>query len=280
MLYSSKFDNTHPISYRIAPSSFYTDLNVIEVGHNRVPSGHNQIYRRDVYILHYVINGEGVFCNQKFKKNYCYFVFPKNLEIIKASETHPYETYWIMFKGKKAEEILKKCNIPQHNCVFKFNNATLCSDIIHETLYNIQPTNDIEEAFYLQSAFNKIMSIHFSNADVGTIEYSIAEKVYDYLKNSYASQNTSIEDIAVKLNFSRNYIYTLFKNKYGISPQEFLIKLRLEKAKELIINEKTLSIRDIAFAVGYDDPLYFSRIFHKKVGQSPKEFKNRNAAND
>lgn len=276
MFYTTKFDGKKPLGYRISPSTFYTDLNVIEVGHGKVEPDHNAIYLRNKYILHYVVDGKGIFCNQPFKKNYCYFVQQGDLERILADHLHPYETYWIMFKGTSARDILDKCNIPQHNSAFKFEKASMCAKIISKALYDINPSNSVEESFYLQAAFNSVMSIHFSEINLETTDHSVANQVRDYLKNNYTDK-ISIADIATKFNFSRSYIYTLFKNNYGISPQDYLVNLRINNAKEILLNEKNLSIRDIAFAVGYDDALYFSKLFHKKVGVSPKEFKKQNA---
>lgn len=275
MFYPTKLDGEKPIyGYRIAPSTFYTDLNAVEVGHIKVNPKQKAIYRRNLYILHYVVDGKGVFCGQPFKKNDCYFVQPKELEEIEADATNPYETYWIMFKGPAARDILDKCKIPQQNSVFKFDKVDECAKIIANAL-NINPTNPIEEAFNLQAAFDSVMSIHFSSITPEITDYTVAEKVRDYLKTSYRDKSTSIEDIAVKLNFSRSYIYTLFKKKYGVSPQDYLVNLRINNAKELLLNEKKLPISDVAFAVGYDDALYFSKLFHKKVGVSPKEFKKQ-----
>ena len=279
MLHSLKYDDEHSTHYRIAPSTFCSDLNVIEVGYGKVPIGHKHYLRRNIFILHYIIDGEGVFCGQPFKKNYCYFVYPKELEIMVSDPQNPYESCWIMFKGNAANQIIRDCNLPKHNCVFEFEKAPECIKIIMDTIFNIEPSNDVEESFYLQAAFNKIMCHHFSNIKLKKNDYSVTKKVHDYLKASYTNPSASIDDIAKELNFSRNYIYTTFKKEYGISPQNYLIELRIKSAKELLLSESNLSVNDIALAVGYVDALYFSKLFHKKVGFSPRNFKKQNTIN-
>ena len=99
-----------------------------------------------------------------------------------------------------------------------------------------------------------------------------------FINENYYS-NISVGSIAKSFNFSRNYLYTLFKRDYGISLQEYLLELRIQKAKELLTNERHLAISEVALAVGYSDALYFSRIFRKKTGIAPTQFIKENREN-
>ena len=68
----------------------------------------------------------------------------------------------------------------------------------------------------------------------------------------------------------------LFHQRTGFSPLEYLTRLRLNHASQLMA-ETALSIAEIARAVGYEDPLYFSRLFRRKMGVSPTEFRQSKA---
>lgn len=275
MFYFSQFENDYPINYRIASTKFSDDINVIEVGYNRTKKGLYQIMKRDVYILHYITNGEGEFCGEKFTKNNAYLVVPNEIEKIISDKENPYEAYWIMFKGSKVSEILTKCNLPSHNSVFQFDKVDECSKILHNALFNIEPENDLEEAAIMNSAFYQVISLHLGNIQPSVSVNSIAKKIKRFINGNYYN-DISIDSIAQSLNYSRNYLYTLFKNNYGTSPQAYLLNLRIQKAKELLTNEQNLSINEIAHAIGYKDPLYFSRVFHKKTGVTPLEYKKNN----
>ena len=77
-------------------------------------------------------------------------------------------------------------------------------------------------------------------------------------------------------NISRNYLYTLFKREYGVSPKEYLMTLRIQKAKLLFSDQsQPLSVSEVAYAVGFNDPLYFSRVFRKITGTSPSNYSPR-----
>jgi YesN/AraC family two-component response regulator len=71
------------------------------------------------------------------------------------------------------------------------------------------------------------------------------------------------------------YISKIFKEETGESPINYLIKIRLEKAKEILLNENSGSIKSIANHVGYDDVYHFSKLFKKYYGISPLYFKKK-----
>ncbi len=74
---------------------------------------------------------------------------------------------------------------------------------------------------------------------------------------------------------SRTAMFKAFKNAYNETPLEYLTNLRITKSKELLTNKlNNLSISEVSQIVGFNDPLYFSRVFSKKTGMSPSEFRN------
>lgn len=273
MIFSSPFDDNSPRIYRISSTPINKDFKVLEIGYNRVPSSLRQVHKRAVYILHYVISGEGNFCGKDFCKGFCYTVFPNQIETIVSDKDAPYESYWIMLEGLGAGEILKKCSFMQKNDAFLFERTKQCAEILRETLFDINPANDIDEAYYMHSAFYRIMAEHSRNCSKFTTAETIAQKVKNFIDQNF-QKDITVDNISETFNFSRNYLFSLFKKEYGISPKTYIGELRIKKAKELLKTEKNLNISEIAFSVGYKDPLYFSRIFYKKIGLSPKYFRN------
>lgn len=268
------FDKNFPRYYRIASLKILDDIQIVEIGYNRVPHGLKQVFERDVYILHYVINGRGEFADEKFSSEHGFLTVPKQLEKHIADDNEPYEIYWIAFKGDAAENILKRCGLATTNNVFKFRKNTECAKILKKALFDIQPENDFEEACKMHSAFFEIISIHTrENKVVHQASSKVAQNAKKYIKENYHRQ-ISISELAKSYNITRNYLYMLFKKEYNISLQEYILTIRIEKAKQLLSNnEKNLSISEIAFAVGFNDPLYFSRIFALKTGLSPSAFR-------
>lgn len=96
-----------------------------------------------------------------------------------------------------------------------------------------------------------------------------------YIDTNYRSPIT-VETIAQNYHFSTSYISRIFRKYHGMPPFKYLLSLRIKEAKQLILSNDELNISLISEMVGYTDPRYFSRIFHKTTGMSPSEFKRLN----
>lgn len=93
-------------------------------------------------------------------------------------------------------------------------------------------------------------------------------RIINYLNENY-EHKISLEQIAHNMYLSPVYISKIFKEETGESPINYLIKIRLEKAKDILLNGKDGSIKNIANQVGYDDVYHFSKLFKKYYGISP-----------
>ena len=264
-----------PHYYRVADHALNNDLSVIEVGYNRMPAGLKKATQRNVYILHYITEGKGSFLNQSFNNKNAYLVVPGEYEVFQADEHSHYDTYWIIFKGAMAETILNLCGLKHTNHVFEFDATKECGEILHRTIFDIKPKNSAEEAALMYSCFYELISIHLKSIRTEPKNtQNIAEKIKRFIDNNYYQQ-ISLNELFEKYGYTRNHIYNMFKARYHISPKEYLMDVRIKKAKHLLSDKtSTLTISEIANTVGFNDPLYFSRIFKKKTSNSPSEFKH------
>ena len=99
-------------------------------------------------------------------------------------------------------------------------------------------------------------------------------RIINYLNENY-EHKISLEQIAHNMYLSPVYISKIFKEETGESPINYLIKIRLEKAKDILLNSDSNSIKNIANQVGYDDVYHFSKLFKKYYGISPLYYKKR-----
>ncbi|MDC7231916.1 MAG: response regulator [Spirochaetales bacterium] len=104
--------------------------------------------------------------------------------------------------------------------------------------------------------------------------YSI-QKVKEYMDSNYA-QNIDTTSLADMTGVSAKTLNHLFLSEFGVSPSKYLIEIRMEVAKKLLSTRPDLQIKEIANETGYEDPLYFSRIFHRKVGMNPTQYRTEN----
>ena len=92
-----------------------------------------------------------------------------------------------------------------------------------------------------------------------------------YVEEHYM-ENITLEDLGEYLGFNPSYFSTLFKKETGTSFVEYLSRVRMEKAKELL-KETDLKIQDICLMVGYNDVRYFRKLFARSTGLSPNEYR-------
>lgn len=92
------------------------------------------------------------------------------------------------------------------------------------------------------------------------------------LERHLSDSGFSLSAMAVELNYNLSYLSTLFKRLFGGNFRDYLLDLRLERAKILLLSTRMKNY-EIAAAIGIDDPNYFSVCFRRKYQKSPKEFR-------
>lgn len=103
---------------------------------------------------------------------------------------------------------------------------------------------------------------------------SIIDRAKLYIENNYRERDVSLDDVSREVDISPYYFSKLFKEETGENFIEYITRIRIEKAKELLM-ETSYSMKEICAQVGYSDPNYFSRSFKKNVGVTPTEYKEQ-----
>lgn len=107
--------------------------------------------------------------------------------------------------------------------------------------------------------------------DATSSNRDLAYKVRSLL-NRAISTHITVDDIAKKLYRSKNDITRQFKKKYSTTPHNYLIDIRIKRAKNLLVNSKK-TLAEIANHLCFSSEFHFSNTFKKKVGISPSEFR-------
>ncbi|PLR76708.1 hypothetical protein CU633_14210 [Bacillus sp. V3-13] len=123
----------------------------------------------------------------------------------------------------------------------------------------------------LQTLIIKILrTLHSTKSNDNS---SISEKVKKYISENYNS-DISLNELANIVYVNPYHLAHTFKDEVGISPIQYLIKHRIEVAKSMLLHTN-LTIREIAYKVGYPNANYFNLLFKKFTGQSPGKFRKR-----
>lgn len=104
-------------------------------------------------------------------------------------------------------------------------------------------------------------------------EHYVVEQTKSILEKEY-NHNFELERLAETVGMNASYISRLFKYKTGQTITEYLIGIRIAKAKELLTGRPDLKNYEIAEMVGYSDPVYFNKLFKKICGMTPKDYKS------
>ena len=111
----------------------------------------------------------------------------------------------------------------------------------------------------------------FSQQPAGQRPFMRLAKTVAFMENNFLDKIT-LEDLAKKSAMSVNQFLRVFKKNYQITPINYLTHLRLDRAKELL-KDPNLDITEVAFDSGFDDSNYFSRVFRKKLGTTPRAYR-------
>ena len=119
---------------------------------------------------------------------------------------------------------------------------------------------------------NNILNIE--DGEFGVSEQDFLKKLNDLIEKNLDNSAYTVEDLARSLTISRVQLYRKVKAILGISVSDHINNMRLDKSKELL-KKSELNISEIAYAVGFSSPNYFSTSFKNKFGVTPKEYKSK-----
>ncbi len=188
------------------------------------------------------------------------------------------EIFWCHFSGKSASKLLEKYNLHDKKTFqprFDKRFAVLFN-LMRKSLQK-KPTHYIELcALYFQELILLISSGISDDGKVPVYPTPYTE-VINYLENHYF-ENITLNNLTKIGCTNYKTLTNQFLKFQNTTPMKYLTKIRLEHSTELLI-QTVLQIKEIANAVGYNDPLYFTKSFSKKYGMSPKEYRE-NALKD
>lgn len=213
------------------------------------------------------INGDTLFLNQNEM-----IVIPPNVRNEYAYDNA--DAIFIHFSGTYVEKMLAEYNILTQR-KYKTANArqlTIYAEKIISELHlkKIGFMNNCEA--YLLNVFTAVKR---GMNEAETKKTKDLQIVVDDMSVNFAL-NKPIGEYAKLLNISTSRFRHLFTEEFGVSPHKMLLDIRLQNAKHFL-TETDLSISEIAKQVGYDDALYFSQIFKKQTGLSPKLYRSNNS---
>ena len=98
-------------------------------------------------------------------------------------------------------------------------------------------------------------------------------KVFAYIR-LHSKENITLDDLCAVSNFSRQHLIRVFRTELGMTPKAYILTYRINCAKELFFYDPSLSVKEVAYEMGFEDQHYFTRLFTKITGQTPSAYKD------
>ncbi len=255
-------------------------LLVTASGHNRMqysrviaterPQG-----RGDCQLI-YIVSGKGHFFFGDEER----IINRGNIVVFRPGERQMYyyyladktETYWVHFTGYDAERILDESGLDKN--VFFVGESSDYSYIIGQMIREIHTKRENYEQI-ISLLFRQLLHIVDRSVKEGRYAggdtLNEIDRAINYFNENYAKE-INIEEYAISSHMSVSWFIKNFKNITKLTPLQYIIFLRLNSAK-VLLRTTDYSVKQIANTVGFDNALYFSRLFHKHTGVSPLKFR-------
>lgn len=235
------------------------------------------------YVLIYCIDGEGwISVDGNYQK-----ISTGNVVILPKGKAHSYGSneknswsiYWFHFDGKLANYFSGdmdkpiKLNIEKDS---RINERLKLFEEIFSVLkngYSIFHLNySVTVLFHFLGSLKFLNAFRTSLSDSQTPYDKVDEAIHFMRENVH--KQLKLKEIAFYVGLSVSHFSLLFRKKTGIAPLNYFNQLRLQTACHYL-DFSDMQVNQIAGITGFDDPLYFSRIFSKIMGCSPKEYRKR-----
>jgi AraC-like DNA-binding protein len=233
----------------------------------------------DGYYLVFISMGEGIFESAKtpsciVKEGTCFMLFPEVWHRYKPHRKSGWEEYWVGFKGTYPDLLMK--NFDPENPFIKTGRSDQLLKLFHTLIEQIQQAAPGYHQM-ISGTTLQILGLMQSVAQYHEINVNTNIKLVEeakFLLREAVSSTARIEQIVSSLPAGYSKLRKDFKQITGLSPNQYLLNLRLDKVKELL-NNTGLSISEIAYQTGFESVSYLSKIFKKKNKICPKVYRKQ-----
>jgi len=262
--------------YSIFSDSVCPILNIINIGYAKDPA----VTRfgpgaRNSYIIHYVISGKGYFNGRPVNAGQGFLITPNMQEHYYPDENLPWEFLWVISNDEKMADVFELFHADKNSNIFSYNYASAVQKL---SMVIIEKNNHIVSPFEALEIFLQIFK--YQPEEAGSISPKANAEIYIESSINFIQSNIhttiSVAQLTEFLGVSQPYLFKLFKAKFQISPKEYILRQKLNRA-QLLLKETSFTVTHVANSVGFQDVLSFSKFFKSRTGISPQNFRNTNA---
>jgi len=248
--------------------------------HEKTQKGNFCNSTRSDYLLHLVLAGEGCFTaggkTYYPRRGDAFLIYPGMIHQYRSDTENPWEYVWVQFQGTECESICAALGFSREHPIGTFHNIEVLQELHKKTEQTPfdDMTYQLEHKIRLYELFKGMIE---NRATDQSANISKQKEYYDqavrYIADHVEDPTLSAEQVAEQVHICRKYLLTVFQ-KYGqTTTSAYIQNQRLERAKRLL-TYTNMTVGEIASSCGYGDLLTFSRMFKKKTGVGPRQYRN------
>jgi AraC-like DNA-binding protein len=229
---------------------------------------------RNFYLIHYVYSGQGeLHINKKVYKiqaGQFFLIYPKQMSYYKGDDKDPWLYGWIEFDGSFSEKLMMATGFSEENHVLKDADNSVGNALKNIIALGFCDFESIMSHFWFFIA--ALTKGRLFKKDENTSETYVSN-AKNYIRSNIHKRIT-VSEIAGFLNIDRSHLTRIFKNICTVSPQQFIISLKMDMASQCL-KKNSMSIKEIASSVGYDNQMEFSKLFKKHFNMTPTQWREK-----
>ena len=187
------------------------------------------------------------------------------------------EVYWVHFTGSAVKEILRSYDIPLDEHIFFSGTPAAYTQLFKNMIEEFQTCRVGYKEMLEMNLRQLFMMIQRTRLEKPPIVTTAVQLEMDYARqyfHDHYNEPINIEEYALSRHTSISLFMRNFKKVFGVSPKQYILNIRMNNAQNLL-ESTDYTVAEIAAIVGYDNSLYFSRIYHKQKGQAPSDYRKR-----
>lgn len=200
---------------------------------------------------------------------------PGKIHTYGADEERPWTIFWVHIKGENVPPLLTELEVTQTNPILYLGESPELLALFEELLDVVEHGYATSRLLYASQILGHLIGQMIWDrrrnwrGPLDTTQ-KVAESI-TYMKQ-HLDQRATLASLAALANLSESHYRSLFKRQIGYAPMDYFVRLRMHKACQLL-DTTNLNVKEIATKVGYEDPLYFSRVFKAVVEVTPTQYR-------
>lgn len=192
-----------------------------------------------------------------------------------ADEAAPWTIFWFHFVGGRAADYVDALGVRRGRPQFWVQQVDVIAEAFEDCYRHVEGGYTDGELFALSTGFARLLGLcrslqRSSNERRRHTEERVQRTLRFMRENLHRS--VTLDELARGAALSVPHFSAMFRQQMRCSPVEFHIRLKMQRACEMLLST-SLAASQIAAQVGYEDPLYFSRVFRQKIGVSPRAYR-------